>query len=280
MNHYSKNKIGFIHVNYNNSRLTIECIKSILSQKNNAIIIVIDNASNEIEKSVLVSWKNNNPQHCSNISFIFENKNWGYFGALNIGLRKLKNTINEFQYIVIGNNDLVFDKQFTNELNQVILDDRVQVIAPNIIKTNGVHQNPYSIGRTSKKRMFLYRLLYMNYLFAKIIYKTANILKKEKSQANRNRYNVKQEIFAGHGACYILTQEFFKKNKQLDESIFLMGEEFLISKQVHQTGGIIYYFPELKVIHNEHSTTHAIPSKKTYLYSKNAFSLIKDFMFF
>lgn len=270
----SEKRLAFIHVNYNNSQLTINCIESILENSLDSDILVIDNNSRENEKKILKEWVLSTKNE--KIKLIFEESNLGYFRALNSGLKLVLKDSNQYSYVIIGNNDLIFNTDFFENLHTNNYDDDTMVISPNIIKTNGIHQNPFSIKRTSRIRKILYRLLYLDYKLAKIIYFTANKLGVMKSENNKIGFEKSQFIFAGHGACYILTTKFLNRDEILVESSFLMGEEFLLAKQIRDANGKIYYDANLKVIHNEHSSMSAIPSETKYRFEQQAYKLFKN----
>lgn len=267
---------AFIHVNYNNSQLTINCINSILACNYNSTILIVDNNSDKSEKKKLTDWQSSQQSQSNQIVFLFEPQNLGYFGALNVGLKYLMKDIQSFDFISIGNNDLLFDGSYFETLMNTEISADTYVLAPNIIKTTGIHQNPYSINGTSKTRKLLYYILYSNYCIAKLIYLVTAILNIGKSDKDRKDYGKSQFIFAGHGACYVLTKSYFNNNFFLDNSSFLMGEEFLFAKQIRESGGKIYYLSTLYVIHNEHSTMNKIRSKAIYKYEQYAFKLTKN----
>ena len=269
-------KIAFLHVNYNNSEITIKCINSIIENDDNSKIIIIDNASSKTEKDKLIDWEIANPLYSNRVVFLFENINHGYFKAFNIGLKYLQDNISDYKYVVIGNNDLIFENVFFSHLRTTNIDEKVYVISPNIIKTNGIHQKPYSLNKTSKLRKLLYHLIYSNYWMAVLILGVSDALKIKKSESDKKGYDKSQKIFAGHGACYVLTQSSFKYNFLLDDRSFLMGEEFLLAKQIRDTKGEILYLNNLIVTHDEHTTMKKIPSKTIYIYSQEAFKLFKD----
>jgi len=267
---------AFMHVNYDNSQLTINCINSILGCNYNSTILIVDNNSDKSEKKKLTDWQSRQQSQRNQVVFLFEPQNLGYFGALNVGLKYLKKDIQSFDFITIGNNDLLFDESYFETLMNTEITAYTYVLAPNIIKTNGIHQNPYSINGTSKTRKLLYYILYSNYRIAKLIYLVTAILNIGKSDKDRKEYEKSQFIFAGHGACYVLTKSYFNNNFFLVNSSFLMGEEFLFAKQIRESGGKIYYLSTLCVIHNEHSTMNKIPSKAVYKYEQSAFKLTKN----
>ncbi len=268
-------KNAFVHVNYNNSLLTIDCVRSILTNCNQADIIIVDNDSNQSEKDLLVNYIDS--QNTNQIKCIFENRNLGYFGALNVGIGQIINSANEYDFVIIGNNDLEFQADFFDRLSKIKVQDDIFVLAPNIIKPNGIHQNPYCIDRVSKTRKFLYRIIYSSYSVAQFVFWLTNILKVAKSEMSRSGHEVSQYIYAGHGSCYILTSGFFKYNKLLVNLTFLMGEEFVLANQVKNTHGKIYYDADLRVLHNEHSSMGKIPSKKVYEFNRNAYNIVKNY---
>lgn len=268
-------KLAFIHVNYNNSLLTISCVHSILMNCNEAEIVIVDNDSSQEEKNLLINYVDNLKKN--KIKCVFENSNLGYFGALNVGIGQITEDINKYDFVIIGNNDLEFQADFFDKLSNIKVQDDVFVIAPNIIKPNGIHQNPYCIDRVSKIRKFLYRIIYSSYIVAQPVFWLTNQLKVAKSEMNKTSHEVSQYIYAGHGSCYILTPNFFKHNKLLVNLTFLMGEEFILANQVISTQGKIYYDAGLKVLHNEHSTMAKIPSKKVYEFNRNAYRIVKKY---
>lgn len=268
-------KLAFIHVNYNNSLLTINCVRSILMNCYEAEIVIVDNDSSQDEKNLLINYVES--LDTNKIECVFENSNLGYFGALNVGIGQISKDIDKYDFVIIGNNDLEFQADFFDRLSKIKVQDDIFVLAPNIIKPNGIHQNPYCIDRVSKTRKFLYRIIYSSYSVAQFVFWLTNILKVAKSEMSRSGHEVSQYIYAGHGSCYILTSGFFKYNKLLVNLTFLMGEEFILANQVKSTQGKIYYDAGLKVLHNEHSTMGKIPSKKVYEFNRNAYSIVKKY---
>lgn len=82
----------------------------------------------------------------------------------------------------------------------------------------------------------------------------------------------------GFGACYILLPRYIQKLGLLDESVFLMGEEALLGNQVYSNGGEILYTPQVKVIHQDHSTFKKMPSIHTYNITKESYKVYKKLL--
>ena len=261
--------IAFICVNYNNSVITKTYLNSVL--KINKIndfsyrIIVVDNDSNPDQIDSLKSFikEINN----KNIELIISKTNVGYFRGLNLGLNSLD--LNVYNYVVIGNNDIEFQNDFLQKLEDDILTPQTFVLAPNIIrKRDGIHQNPHIV----KKFTFfqnLYRFMYFqNYYLSIVLNFLYGKIKSIVFPENRPGSNKEQEIIMGYGACYVLTKNFFKVFSELDAPVFLMGEEGILSNQVFSANGVIKYKPSLIISHLDHASLNMVQNRALYNYSK------------
>lgn len=82
----------------------------------------------------------------------------------------------------------------------------------------------------------------------------------------------------GIGACYILTTSFFDSFSELNNEVFLWGEEAIFANQIAQAGGTIEYIPELKIIHLESKSTGKMSSKDKYDIVKKSYKLYRDYL--
>lgn len=253
--------ILIVTVNYNNAAITNQMIENIASlpDSNEIQVVIVDN--NSKDKTEL---KEN---YFTKIIYLPENI--GYFPALNKGLEAEK--IEQYDYVIICNNDLTFDKNFFSLLKKKKYIERVFSISPRILDMDGIDQNPVFEQAASNFKLFFYTLYYSNYYFGKLLYNTWQLIKpKPKIECERSHV-----IFQGYGAIYVLTRNFFKRNFKLDTPPFLMEEEAFLAFQIDDTGGLQYYDKELIVHHREHSTCRNIPSKQIYNYSKESFKISK-----
>ena len=195
-------KIAFICVNYNNSNYTKEYINSVLTFRNDCSlkIIIVDNASekDDIDQLDKISFQE--------VEIIKSNKNVGYFKGLNIGIDSINE--DEYDYTVIGNNDLTFSTNFIIELSNEKLDSSIFVIAPNIIKPDGSHQNPHIVTKFSFIKRLYRRLYYTNYYISIVIQFFMSLKIRLSKSYDREGSHKEQLILMGYGACYILTQNF------------------------------------------------------------------------
>lgn len=255
--------IAIITVNYNNAKITNKMLANIAELNRNDIkVVVVDNNSEDRDELDKTEFSTN----------LYLDSNIGYFPALNKGLKNID--LDLFEYVIICNNDLIFENNFFSILRQKKYVDSVYSVSPRIFDMDGIDQNPVFDRSPSKFKLFFYSLYYKNYYFGQILYNLWQLIKpKPVLQSNDSH-----PIFQGYGAIYILTKNFFKKNKSLDTPPFLMEEEAFLGAQIYKTDGILYYDSELIVHHQEHSSCKKIPSKVLYNYSKQSFQFSKKLM--
>ncbi len=261
--------LGFVFTNYNSSEDTRNAIASINStiEKSRYQIVVVDNNSNEESVKTL----KNLDKDFSNVHLILSKENVGYFKGLNIGIKYLRSKFKEISYMVIGNNDLVFPANFCNSIfeNEQTF-KKYAVISPDIVTREGTHQNPQVIKKISTLREIVYDLYYFNYYFAIFIRKIAKITHRFTDRHDEKAFGIPQEIYQGHGSCYILGPVFFENFEELHAPTFLMGEEFFLSLQLQRKNLCVYYLPSISVLHECHSSIAKVPNKKMWNISKQA----------
>jgi GT2 family glycosyltransferase len=261
----------FITVNYNNTKVTLEYVQSILNLKGNkdCKIIIIDNNS---EVNNFNNLKNKIESN-NKITLIKNESNIGYFPGLNVGIRYIKNKKNSL--LIIGNNDLKFKNDFLLKLDNINYNRNVYVIAPNVITLDGFHQNPHYLNKISTIKKIYFSLYFSNYYIAKLLGIISALRKNMYLMKRGYRYNYNNEIYIyqGIGACYILTENFFKIYRDLDDNVFLYGEEQLLANQVEKGNGKILYNPNVIVYHKEKASTSSISAKKAYKTGQKSYKI-------
>lgn len=265
-------KVAFISVNYNNYLISLNNISNILSLKGDIEkdIVIVDNGS---ENRDYLSLKEGWPD-VSNAKLIRSEKNLGYFGGLNIGLKSL--TLSDYDYVIIANNDLIYKYDFLEVLCNSSYDNNCLVIAPELITIDGRYQNPQRVNKPSSKRQFAYSIYYSNYYISELMEFFYSAFFRKKIKA-KNRIVHRTNIFQLTGACMVLTPEFFRRCGYLDDSVFMWGEEVILAHQVEKAGGFITYDPTIYVMHMENASVRKIPSKKSFEMRRNSYKKYKKY---
>ncbi|MCR4030919.1 MULTISPECIES: glycosyltransferase family 2 protein [Flavobacterium] len=262
-------KLGFVFTNFNNATYTINAIKSLQNKINEEKIhvVVVDNNSAEDDIIVLKSFCENT----NNIEVIFSGQNVGYFKGLNIGIKHLRENYREINCMIVGNNDVLFPENFYKSIfDNTNLLLKYPVVSPDIITSDGFHQNPHVVEGISKIREVFYDLYHSNYNIARIIIKLAKVTHKITRRKDEDNYEKAGEIYQGYGACYILTPKFFDLFEELYSPTFLMYEEYFLSKQLLDKGYKVFYEPSISLTHLMHASTDKLPGKLKWKFSKQS----------
>lgn len=265
-----------IMVNYNNSQLSCNCCDSLLKQQKSAklSIVVVDNNSRKEEQDILKAYI----QGKENVDGLFLPENIGYFPAMAKGQELAYSKNIDFDYMIVANNDLIYEDNFMEILSTLHFEKDVMVVSPDIIRMDGVHQNPHFINRISPLRKFLYRFYYSNWYVALFLAWVLNTFNIRRHEINKAGYDKEQYIYMGFGACFILTKAYMEQIKMLDTRSFLMGEEQLLTLQLEKVGGKTLYKPVLKVNHMDSATFKTMPSRFAYDCECKSYQLYKDYL--
>lgn len=269
-------KIAYVCTNYNNTKFTREAVRSLLSNKNHALqIVIVDNKSNPQSVMELLEVWADFPQ----IKVILNEENLGYFRGLNTGIKYLREHHPLIEFIIIGNNDLTFAPNFIDsiEVRKGIF-GKYPVVSPDVITVDGVHQNPHVIQRVGKFRELMYDLYFSNYHLGLLVKWLAHLSNSFTDRSDEESWETAQPIYQGHGSCYLLGPLFFAKFQELWAPTFLMGEEFFLSKQVTDAGMQIYYEPGIQLTHHWHATMNEIPNRKVWEISRQSHKIYRKYV--
>lgn len=269
-------EVCIIMVNFNNSQLSCNCCDSLLNQQSQAkmTIIVVDNNSKKEERDILQKYLRN--KNC--VEVLYLNENIGYFPAMEKGQELAYSKQIDYDYMIVANNDLIYEDNFMEVLSSLHFEKDVMVVSPDIIRMDGVHQNPHFINRISPMRKFLYRFYYSNWYVALFLAWVLNTFHVRRHEINKKGYDKEQYIYMGFGACFILTRAYMSQIRLLDTRSFLMGEEKLLSLQLEKVGGKTLYKPILKVNHMDSATFKKMPSRFTYDCECKSYQLYKAYL--
>lgn len=262
-------EIAYVCTNFNNSKLTVTAVASLLKNQGSHTIraIVVDNASRPEELTILRELSADHPL----VHVIANPENVGYFAGLNIGLQAARQLHPDIGWIVAGNNDLEFPEDFCNRLEQAQHRFHAySVISPDVVTLDGEHQNPHVISSISTARNIVYELYYSNYYLGRLIYKLAKLFPRATRRGDEDHWRTARPISQGHGSCYLLSPKFFEKYGTLWAPTFMMAEEAFLSLQLMKGGEQVYYSPEIRVIHHWHGSLQSIPSRRRWAMARDS----------
>ena len=251
-------KYCFIILHYLTIEDTIACVNSIKSLEINCeqvSIVIVDNASsNGTGKVISEKYKNER-----NISVILNCVNEGFSRGNNIGCEYAKEWINPDFYIVLNNDVVIEQLDFCNRIRKEYEEYKFDVLGPDVYnKSLDIHQNPLmetvptlkEVSRTILFNQIIYNLYPIS---VPVMY---FLKRREKRIKSINLYKHRQEGVVLQGACLIFSKKYVNdKNKVFYPETFLYYEEALLQLWNNMHGYKSVYSPEIRVLHNESSST-------------------------
>lgn len=210
------------------------------------------------------------PSHAINLgdyAYTFhhlKNDNIGYFPAFNEALSTLSSKLDDFDYVIACNVDLVIADDFITMLLAHPVDPEVGLIAPGIYSDrDGLDINPAMVHRPSILKIQFMRFicssvfLFQNY--SRIALLRTLLRSKSKKLSNRKPLseNISKKIrmYGAHGSFMIFTKRYFSKGAHVSYPRFLFGEEGFVAEQLRMNGLVIEHVPNIKVFDKEHGST-------------------------
>jgi GT2 family glycosyltransferase len=267
-----------IVVNYGNAGVTRACYDSVMKADSVGLcvrFIVVDNLRSRDDQAEL-----RRRFQGSRAAIIELDQNIGYFPALNVGIAYCRDVYQNSKAFVIGNNDLEFSSEFFRDLASFLrtVSDEITVISPKIVTPAGVSQNPHSIHGISRGREFVYDLYYSNFFAARIVQFAANLVGRIAKRRDVEENSESRLIKLGFGACYILTDNFFKNFHALWSPSLLMGEELLFSWQLSTRGCRTFYCASLQVVHRDNTTISTTPRRWVWQMARSTHATYRMFI--
>ena len=245
-------KLAIVILNWNGAALLKKYLPSVQQYSKEATIYVIDNASTDSSVAVL---KNDFPD----INLIVNDKNYGFAGGYNIGLKNIK-----ADYYCLLNSDVQVSPNWLNPIMEGFNTiTNVSIIQPKILdlKKKGYFEYAGAAGGFIDK---------LGYPFCRG--RIFQALEEDKGQ-----YNDVQEIFWATGACMFIKRDVFWELNGFDTDYFAHQEEVDLCWRAKNNGHKVYYIGESKVYHLGGSTLSNMNPKKTFLNFRNSlYSITKN----
>ena len=219
-------KVSIIILNWNGLEYTIECLeclKKIIYP--NYEVIVVDNGSEGNDAQELKK------RFGDYIHVIQNDKNYGYTGGNNIGIRYAL-TSSSPDYFLILNNDVVLHRDSLTEMvNVAESDDAIGIVGPKVYYSD-VSNIIHSAGMKTDLRLVS---------FSSIGYK----------QLDTGKHNVQQDVDSLSGCCLLLKRETIHQVGTFDESYFCYWDDVDYCFRAEKVGFRIVYVPQAIAWHRK-----------------------------
>ncbi|TCL36081.1 GT2 family glycosyltransferase [Anaerospora hongkongensis] len=266
-------KVAIVILNYLNYKDTIECVESIIIDKyQNKEIVIVDNGSpNESRVKLQERFHTNNGIH-----LLIHDKNDGFARGNNIGIRYATDVL-KCEFVLVVNNDTIFkDPEMITSL-MAAYKPGIGVLGPRIVGSDGKEQNPLREFETAKSKLrqnLYYRRKIANLkLNSKLNFsfkqskwyqglKEINFLKKKKKERQEilRRSLVSSsktsKSLVLHGACFLLTSDYFKYYPFLFPCTFLYYEEDILTMLTRKVDLLKSFINTTYIYHKEQQSSN------------------------
>lgn len=244
-----KKKISFITINYNSSIYTIELIKSI--NKYTSLIyeiIVVDNASNQIDYENLENFTKTNSQ----IKLIKNTSNEGFSSGNMLGVRYARG---EYFFFINNDTELLNDTSlFLSQYLDIHLS--VALATAKVNDENGRFSSSYKLFPSLIKELFGNSL--------------ARKFSKHNFPSNKVKLELPTLVEVVSGSCMFFRAIDFKVVGGFDTSFFLYCEEEDLSKRIWNAGKEVVFVPDAEILHHSGgSTKKSFEIEREYYISYN-----------
>ncbi len=282
--------IAIVLLNYLNYKDTIECVESIKNDiYHNKNIIIIDNGSKNDSWQKLYNLYNND----KDIHLIKSNKNLGFARGNNLGINYAREKLN-CQFVLLANNDTIFEDSMliTNLMNSY--EPYVAAIGPMIISSDNKNQNPIKIEKEEKeeirrnikqlrslKRKFKRSKIWIKIRKSKLVklIKDKNIIEEKKNNNIKilNKQQLCSKDLILHGACILLTKDYFDYYPYLYPKTFLYYEENILTLITKKVKLNKKYIPNSYIYHKEDQSSKMSFDNLANIRERYVYDSIKEY---
>ncbi len=233
--------LSIITINYNGLKDTCELMETLPLEDESIEVIVVDNASNQDEVSVI-------EQRYPQVTVIGSKENLGFAGGNNLGIQA-----SHGKYLFFINNDTLLSPQ-TSDISHLI---------------NRLESSP-KIGMVCPKIRFAWGnnpIQYAGYTpLSKITLRNSAI---GCGEEDHGQYDTANPTPYAHGAAMMVKREVIDKVGMMPEYYFLYYEELDWSMMIRRAGYDIWYEPASTIYHKESQSTGQNSPLKSYYMTRN-----------
>ena len=252
-------KVSIIILNWNGLKDTVECLESLKKViYPNYEVIVVDNGSRGNDAQVLEE------EFGDYIHLIRNDKNYGYTGGNNIGIRYALNNSSP-DYFLILNNDTVVASDFLDQLIKAAESDASMGIAGSKVYYYDFPNRIQGVG-------------------GKVNMRTGQVSLIGVKEIDTGQYDVQRDVDYIFGCCLLVRADVIQKVGLFDESYFCYWDETDYCFRAREAGYKVVYIPEAKIWHRapmklkvwSKASTGGRPSGLPYYYmARNNFRFMR-----
>ncbi len=244
-------KIAIVILNWNGEKLLRRFLPDLVKYSSQNTIYLIDNAS---EDNSIAFTQNNFPS----VKHIINQKNLGYAGGYNLGLKNIKEDI----FCLINNDVRVTEGWLLPIINLFKSQPNVAIAQPLILDEKKPDCFEYAGAAGGYIDRFGYPFC-RGRVFDEI-------------ELNQNQYDTSTRIFWASGACFFIRKNVFQGLGGFDERFFMHQEEIDLCWRAFNQNYQSYFVNNSKVYHLGGGTLPNSPLKVYYNFRNSLYMLTKN----
>ncbi|MDD4135699.1 MAG: glycosyltransferase family 2 protein [Candidatus Shapirobacteria bacterium] len=251
-------KIAIIVLNWKQPKLTIETIASVIKIKHDSFdyeVILVDNGSPDDSIKIFNQEYKNNKL----IKILNTKSNLGYAGGNNFGINyALKNN---FDFLILLNNDVLVDPNFLNELLKE--SNNYDILGPKIYFAPGFefHKDRYQKKDLGKVIWAIGGQMDWNNIYG------SNIGIDQVDHGQFNKIINKVDFISG--CCLMASRKVFEKIGKLDENYFMYLEDVDFCQRAKKAGFKMACIPKSIIWHVNSGSTKGPGHLQNYFITRN-----------
>ena len=247
--------ISVITINFNGLKDTCELLDTLPLEDTSLEVIVVDNASQQDEATVI-------SQRYPQVTVIRSNQNLGFAGGNNLGIQAAHG-----KYLFFLNNDTILYRGERREERGERKEERGERMLKAL--TECLESSPH-IGMVCPKIRFAWGsqpIQYAGYTpLSRITLRNRSI---GFGEEDHGQYDEPHPTPYAHGAAMMVKREIIEKVGMMPECYFLYYEELDWSLMFRRTGYNIWYEPACTIYHKESQSTGQQSALRTYYITRN-----------
>ncbi len=252
----------FVILHYNAFEDTKACVHSIKQYVGlSSPIIIVDNNSPNGSGKELENFYTSDSQ----VHVLLNQENLGFARGNNVGFLYAKQNFKPDFIVLLNNDTLILQHEFTNIVEQEFAKSQFAVLGPTIQtphKPYNSNPGPTKLPSIHFFKKYLRKVqikLFLNYLHLDNLYeKVIHTFSKEKQ---KQEISERRENVLLHGSFLIFSKLYFSKFDGLNDKTFLYQEERLLFLRLKQNNMKSVFLPDLKIFHKEDVSTNTVSSK-------------------
>lgn len=226
------NRLAVVVLNWNGIDDTLLCFGSLLKQSaSDFTIVIVDNGSVDTSKEILKKLQTDHPDR---LVVLYNPYNKGFAGGVNTGIVwALKN---DFQSVILFNNDAVADAKWLESLNEASKDKKVGIVTGLLLHSDGK-----TIDSTGEQ------------------YTKWGLPFPRQRDLATDVAHVGGYTFGATGGATLYKTSVFEDIGLFDEDFFAYYEDTDISFRAQLAGWKVLYTPDAIAYHKQGATSSKIP---------------------